>query len=149
MDIQLVKGTCPVDGTEIDKAVVAFARESDIKGDFEGFVKQSLTSMAQAVLGKFGDLWLAHKDGAVEAYVTGYIATDIDDKPTYWLTQAWVAPSQRGKADVRECFQKIRAYAKEQGCAHMVVVSSRGTEAYCRFLGKGWHEYARLLKEDI
>ncbi len=79
----------------------------------------------------------------------GSVTVEVDSQLTYWLSQAWVHPSKRHKPVVKEWWRQIREQAKKYFCKHIVVVSGRGTDAYCRFLGEGWHTYATLLKEDI
>lgn len=116
----------------------------------EGFLQQTLQSISNATfLNGVGDFWLMTEKDRVLAYVLAHITRDIDNTLTYWASQAWVHRDRRGDISIPMAWQKIRERAKACFCKHIVVVSSRGSEAYCRWLGKGWHEYARLLKEDL
>ncbi len=135
----------------IEKAIREFTRETGVAlyGDPLGFYQQTINNIHAAIYQGMGDFWLCEEDGEVMGYMLGHVTKDIDNQLTYWLTQAWVHPSKRRTPVVKEWWQQIREQAKKYFCRHIVVVSGRGTDAYCRFLGKGWTEYARLLKEDI
>lgn len=116
----------------------------------QGFFNQTIRSIANATyLNGGGDFWIMTEKGKLLAYVLAHVTNDIDNSLTYWVSQAWVIENMRGSVTIRMAWQKIRERAKQCLCRHMVVVSSRGSDAYCRWLGKGWHEYARLLKEDL
>jgi hypothetical protein len=118
--------------------------------DIFGLYQQTLESIAAATyMNQGGEFWLLMVNGEVGGYLLARIVRDVDGKLTYWISQAWVRKDLRRNELVKECWQKVRKRAKECFCAHIVAVSSRGTKAYCRFLGQGWHEYARLLKEDL
>jgi hypothetical protein len=118
--------------------------------DVYGLYQQTLETIASATyMNQGGEFWLLQVNGEVGGYVLARHVRDVDNKLTYWIGQAWVRQDLRGNPIVKECWEKIRQRARECFCSHIVVVSSRGTDAYCRFLGKRWHEYARLLKEDL
>lgn len=93
--------------------------------------------------------WMAEEDGEVMAYAMCHVSKDVDNKLCYWITQAWVHPLLRGTKQVKEFYSILREEAKKNLCSHIIVPSSRGVEAYCRFLGKGWKPYVTLLKEDL
>jgi hypothetical protein len=134
----------------IERAIESFMNDTNLKDDYVGFFTQTINNVHASVFRNSGDFWLAVDDeGEVMAYCLGHVTTDIDNTLTYWLSQAWVHQSLRGKQQVKAYWQQIREQAKKYFCRHIVVVSGRGTEGYCRWLGQGWTEYARLLKEDI
>ncbi len=150
--MEIIKGSLPptLNHRAIDRAVLEFIKETDVHGDPMGFFIQTIGSIHAAIYQNSGDFWLAvGEDGEVDSYVLGHVTKEIDNQLTYWLAQAWVNPRKRGSTWVKGNWQKVREKAKAYLCKHIVVVSARGTDAYCRFLGKGYHEYARLLKEDI
>jgi ribosomal protein S18 acetylase RimI-like enzyme len=134
---------------DLEPLVRAFAAETEVHGDKAGFVTQTMNSVFAALHQNSGDLWLWTEDGKIVGYVLGRVVIDVDNHLTYWLNQAYVAPSHRGLKAVKQHWQAIREQAKNYFCKHIVVVSARNTKPYCRFLGKNWHEYTRLLKEDI
>lgn len=116
-----------------------------------GFYNQTLQAIASAsYLNQAGELWLGISDGKLLTYILAHIANDFDGRLAYTVTQAWVRQDQRGKPWVKEAWQKVRKRAKDCLCGHLVVLSSRGNDkAYCRFLGKGFHFYGSILKEEI
>lgn len=83
------------------------------------------------------------------AYALTHVAKDVDNQLCFWMTQAWVHPKIRGQKVVKEMLQQLREEAKRLLCRHIIIPSSRGVAAYCRFLGKGWKPHVTLLKEDI
>jgi hypothetical protein len=138
----------------VEKAVRAFVEESHTEesgANPEGLYQQTLENIANTVI--FGrdsnQVWLAHENGEVKAYAITYISKDVDNSFCYNMSQAWVHKEYRCKKVVKEWYQQLRAEAKRLGCRHIIVPSSRGVEAYLRFLGKGWKLYVSLLKEDI
>ncbi len=150
MNFRIVKGELPVlKPLAIERAVRSFTEDVDVHGDVKGFFTQTIGNIFTAVYRGHGDFWLCEEDGEVMGYMLGHVTHEVDNQLTYWLAQAWVHPSKRHTPVVKQWWQQIREQAKKYLCRHIVVVSGRGTEAYCRFLGSGWHEYATLLKEDI
>lgn len=136
----------------IQMAVTDFLRTSHIpKGvDQKGLYQQTLGSISQATfLRQGGDFWIATLDGKLCAYLLARIVVDIDNRLTYWVSQAWVHKDWRRSPEVKLGWQKIRERAKNCLCSHIVIVSSRSTKAYLRWLGKDWTTYATLLKEDL
>lgn len=138
---------------QIEGAIRGFMSDSHMaRGvDPDGFYEHTLQSFASATyLGTPGhELWLGTLNEAIVSYVMATVLREVDNRLTYWVSQAWVRPDQRRKAWVKEAWQKIRTRAKDTFCSHMIVVSSRNDEAYCRWLGQGWHRYGGLLKEDL
>jgi hypothetical protein len=150
MAFEIVRGQLPeLKHLAIERAVRSFVEETDVHGEPVGFFTQTMNNIHAAVHRGQGDFWLCVEDGEVMGYMLGHVTHDVDNSLTYWLAQCWAHPSKRGTPLVKEWWQQIRTKAKDYFCKHIVVVSGRGTDAYCRFLGTGWHEYARLLKEDI
>lgn len=117
----------------------------------EGFYLNTLQAIAAATyLNQGGELWLGMMGNRLVTYLLTHIGNDYDGKLAYTVTQAWVAKDQRGKPWVKWAWNKIRERAKNGFCKHFVILSSRGNDkAYCRFLGKGFHFYASILKEEI
>jgi len=138
---------------QIESAVMEFMKDSHIPDgvDLRGFYNQTLQSIAQAtVLGGQGDLWLGVMGGELVTYILAHINNDYDGRLSYLVSQAWVRKDQRGQPWVKWAWEKVRQRAKESFCKHFSVISSRGkTKAYCRFLGKGFHPYAEILKEEL
>ena len=149
---EIVKGKLPpnLKHKAIERAVISFIKEIPVKGEEAGFYAQTIMAIHNAVYGGGADFWLAvGEDGEVDGYMLGHVAKEIDNKLTYWLSQAWANPRVRGK-ETKAWWQQIRQKAKDYLCSHIVVVSGRdNNEAYCRFLGTGYSVYATLLKEDI
>lgn len=142
----------PVSYKEIERLVAEATNEIDVKGDKAGFYQQTIETIANATfLQKGGDFWLIWDDESKLAlgFIVGYISKDIDNKITYWCTLAYAAKQIRRQKQVKQLWQLVRETAKQKFCKHILVVSSRNNEAYCRFLGENWHEYATILKEDI
>lgn len=137
----------------IEEAVSRFIEDSKIQGvDKDGMFNQTIESIAHATMFATNDtnhFWLAHNGQDVLAYVLAHISKDIDNKLTYTISQGWVAPQLRGKKIVKLWWEKIRAEAKQRMCKHIMFPASRHPKAYLRFLGKGYHKYATLLKEDL
>lgn len=138
----------------IEEAVRHFVQDSHTKesgADEEGLYQQTLEIIANAIIynTEARQFWIAYYEGEVMAYVIASVAKDVDNKHTYWITQAWVNKKVRGHKLVKIWYQMLREEAVRLGCKHIVVPSSRGVEAYLRFLGKGWHLYLSLLKEDL
>lgn len=119
--------------------------------NIEGFYYQTLQTIANiSVMNQSGELWLGTIDGNLVTYILAHIGNDYDNRLGYMVTQAWVRKDQRGQKWVKEAWQQVRTRAKDCFCKHFSVISSRGhTKAYCRFLGKGFHLYAEILKEEL
>ncbi len=138
---------------QIENAVRDFMVSSHLPGgvDKEGFFRQTLQAIAAAsYLNQGGDLWLGFMGGRLVIYLLAHIGNDYDGRLSYTVTQAWVRKDQRGQKWVKEAWEKVRSRAKGCLCKHFAILSSRGkTKAYCRFLGKGFHYYAEILKEEF
>jgi hypothetical protein len=138
---------------QIENAVRDFMVSSHLPDgvDKEGFFRQTLQSMAAAsYLNQGGELWLGIMNGRLVTYILAHVGNDYDGRLAYTVTQAWVRKDQRGQPWVKWAWEKVRSRAKDCFCHHFAVLSSRGkTKAYCRFLGKGFHYYAEILKEEL
>lgn len=136
---------------QVEAAVRDFTESSRIKKvDKEGLYLQTLEAFANITVNKgAGDLWIGTQNGKLLVYVMASVLREVDGKLTYWVSQGWVDKSMRGSLIVKDWWQQIRERAKECFCKHVVVVSSRGTKAYCRWLGPGFHPHLTILKEDL
>jgi len=139
----------------IEKAVEHFVNDSHAGQGVDklGFFNQTIENIASIVLMETNDkahFWmLSNEEGDVLAYALAHYSKDIDNSLCYWVTQAWVDKSLRRTPLVREMWEQLREEGKRNFCKHIVFPASRNPKAYLRFLGKNWHEYAVLLKEDI
>lgn len=135
----------------IERAVERFLLEVDCKGDWVGFFNQTIQKIASATFLRMPghDFWCATQDGEVAGYALASVVNDIDGSLCYWAAQCWVDPKFRTLACVKEGYDKIFDYAKSIMCRYVVLVSTRDDKAYCRFLGRGAHKYASLLKVDL
>jgi len=139
----------------IETAVNQFLKSSHVgRGvNLDGFFNQTIESIAAATIyspnNDSRQFWIIEDEGDVLAYYLAHVGKDIDNRLCYWITQAWAHPSIRHLPIIKEGWAQMRAEAKRLMCAHIVIPSSRNAKAYCRFLGKGWHQYATLLKEDL
>lgn len=152
LEFKVVKGDLPSElkPKAIEHAVWALVNEIDVPGDKTGFFNQTLKTIAQTtILNGSGDFWLAHEDGVVMAYAIAFLGADIDDKLTYRLPQAWLHPKLRGDRRVKEWWELIRKRAIECMAQHILIISARNAEAFCRWMGHNAHLYATLLKEDL
>lgn len=136
----------------IDRAVAAFIEQSHADNvDKDGYYNQIIENIAAVILfqtpGRY--FWLAEDGGEVVAWALTHISKDVDNVLCYWQTDAWVDPKWRRKPEVKQWKQLLEDHAKESFCKHILIPSSRGSKAYCRFLGKGWHPYVVLLKKDL
>lgn len=138
---------------QFHNAVVDFIASSNLPSgiDKQGFYYQTLQAIANsAILGQGRELWLGIKDGELYTYILASISPDFDGRLAYTVHQAWVREDQRGQAWVKDAWEKVRQRAKDTLCHHFVVHSSKErTDAYCRFLGKGFHKVAEILKEEL
>lgn len=141
----------PVPHTEIERLVQNATLEIN-KDEPVGFYNQSLENIANATFMKRGgDFWLIWDDETKKAY--GYalcsISKDIDNRLTYWGTQAYADPEIRHTRIITDLWKKVEDYARQHLCKHFVIISSRETRAYQKLLGNEWHEYATLLKKEL
>lgn len=150
-EFRLIKGQLPkLNPKAIESAVESLISEIDIKGDKIGFFNQTLKTIANStILGGAGDFWIAEEDGDVMAYATAHFCTDIDDRLTYYVPQAWIHPQYRRHKIFKSWWNKIRQRAKDCLAAHLVIVSARNPKAFIRLLGNDMHQYATLIKSDL
>jgi hypothetical protein len=136
----------------IERAVTSFIDQSHAENvDRDGYFNQIIENIAAVVVfqtpGRY--FWIAEADGEVIAWALTHISKDVDNKLCYWQTDAWVDPKWRRKPEVKQWNKFLEEDAKANFCKHILIPSSRGEKAYCRFLGEGWHPYVVLLKKDL
>lgn len=138
---------------QFSDAVIDFVGSSNFPDgiDKNGFYYQTLQAIANsAILGQGRELWLGINGDQLYTYILASIAPDFDGRLAYTVHQAWVRKDQRGKPWVKEAWQKVKQRAKDTLCSHFVVHSTKErTEAYCRFLGSGFHKVSEILKEEL
>lgn len=148
---ELVK-ELPVSNTEIERLVKEATKAIVRTENPIGFYNQTLQQIAGSTfLNKGGDLWLIWDDQTKKAhgYALCSMSYDIDNQLTYWGSQAYADKTIRHSDTVKQLWKDIEDYARQRFCKHFVMVSSRKTKAYQKFLGKEWHEYATLLKKEL
>ena len=134
----------------IERAVMSFVWDSHVKGDPLGVFRQTLETIANSTfLNGAGNVWMATNEGEVVVYIIARTVKEIDNKLTYWVSQAWVHKDFRGKPIVKEWWANLKDYAKKHFCEHLVIVSSRNPKAYTRWFGTDMKEYATLMMEDL
>ncbi len=162
-ELHLVEPECPAFGLskvipegfspQIENAVRDFIVSSHLPEGVnkEGFYYQTLQAIASAsYLSQGGELWLGSMNGRLVTYILAHIGNDYDGRLAYTVTQAWVRKDQRGKKWVKEAWEQVRQRAKDCLCSHFAIFSTRGSDAaYCRFLGKGFHFYSSILKQEF
>lgn len=138
---------------QIADAVADFMASSNLPHGIheQGFFYQTLQAIStSAILGQGRELWLGILNGTLYTYILASIGPDFDGRLAYTVSQAWVKEDQRGKPWVRKAWEMVRQRAKDTLCSHFVVHSTKkNTEAYCRFLGKGFHKVSEILKEEL
>lgn len=138
---------------QIQDAVIDFMGASELPNgiDRQGFYYQTLQAISNsAIFGQGRELWLGINGDELWTYILANIGPDFDGRLAYTVLQAWVREDQRGKPWVRDAWLKVRRRAQDMLCTHFVVYSTKGkTEAYCRFLGKGFHKISEILKEEL
>lgn len=151
MPLTIVKELPILKDRAIETAIQKFIGEVDVKGNIDGFFNATKEQILNSTYRRqSGDFWLAWtEDGDVLGYVLASLSRDIDDRLTYCISQAWANPIVRGTPWVKEAWARIRDQAKKYMCKHLMIVAGRNPKAYIRFLGKPWHEYATLLKEEL
>jgi hypothetical protein len=155
MNLRRVSSLPVLNERAIERAVASFVQDAHTEAsgaDPRGLYNQTIETLASRLIiapSESCQVWLADEGGEVMCYVLAHISKDVDNQMCYWITQCWVSPVIRGQRLVKEWFQLLRSEAKRCLCKHIIIPSSRGVEAYCRFLGKGWKPYVTLLKEDI
>lgn len=153
MEFRVVKNLPTLRSKAIEYAVERFIEDSRVKDiDKVGMFNQTIESIAQATMFSANNaqhFWLADNGSEVLAYALAHISKDIDNKLTYTISQAWASPQLRGKKIIKVWWQKVRSEAKRNMCKHIMLPASRHVKPYLRFLGKDYHEYVTLLKEDL
>ncbi len=142
----------PVSNKEIERLVIEASNEVDIKGDVTSFHNQTIENIANATfLNRGGDFWLIWDDETSEAlgFALCSIGKDVDGRLTYWGNLAYADKRIRHTKYIKDLWSQVEQYARQHLCKHFVLVSSRKAEAYQRFLGNEWHEYAVLVKKEL
>lgn len=140
---------------QVEQAVRSFVEDSDqylVPHDHDGLYHQTLENMASIMTNKGDDshhFWLGWEGNEMVSYALCSISKDIDNRLCYWMSQAWVSPKYRRHPAVKQMYQRLRDEARRKLCKHIVIPSSRNTQAYLRFLGPEWHVYTTLLKQDL
>lgn len=140
-----------LDVKSVDRAVQEFTKDSHCIDNKIGLANQTIENIARSVLTNCKDqfFWGVIDNNELTGYVLTHLSKDVDDSLCYYMTQAWLHPKYRHSLFAKNCLQKLREHAKDLGCKHIIIPSSRGTNGYLRWLGKQWHVYVTLLKEDI
>jgi hypothetical protein len=137
----------------IERAVEQFIEDSRVENvDKIGMYNQTIESIAQATIfatNNVNQFWLADDGQDVLAYALAHVSKDIDNQLTYTISQAWVCPNLRTKKIVKVWFQQLQDEAARLMCKHIMLPASRHVKPYLRFLGKGYHVYATLIKKDL
>lgn len=137
----------------IERAVNHFIEDSEAykTANKVGFYNQTINTFVASLLHKNPiDIWMAiGEDGEIYGYSIGQVIIDIDQRPTYWVTQGWIHKNYRDGQNLLEGWTKLEEHARINLCNHLVNVTNRHAGAYLRKLGEGWHEYATLLKKDL
>jgi len=137
----------------IERAICEFIKDSRAyeTADPKGFYNQTINTFVQSLIHKQPiDIWMAiGEDGEIYGYSIAQIIIDIDQRPTYWVTQGWIHKDYRDGQNLLEGWNKLEEHARINLCSHLVNVTNRHAGAYLRKLGDGWHEYATLLKKDL
>ena len=136
----------------IERAVAAFIEQSNAENvNKDGYFNQIVENIAAVVVFKTPGryFWIAEDHGEVIGWALTHISKDVDNSLCYWQTDAWVDPKWRRKPEVKQWKLSMEEDARANFCKHILIPSSRGSEAYCRFLGEGWHTYVVLLKKDL
>lgn len=140
----------PVPNTEIERLVKLASEEIDIKGDKLGFYNQTIENIASATfLKRGGDFWLIWDGDKAYGYALCSMSKDVDNQMTYWGLQAYADSSVRGKPVIKNLWKAVEEYAKQHFCKHFIIIASRNKDAYKRYLGPEWHDYAALIKKDL
>lgn len=114
----------------------------------KGYMDHTWDQIMSAAMGQ-GEVWIALQDGKVVGWLLGGYNKDVDNEPTYVIKQAWVSPLIRRTPRVKEMLSQVLMNAKSNFSKHVLIVSSRNTRAYLRWLGKGWVPVTTIIKGDI
>jgi hypothetical protein len=135
---------------QLKAAILAMYKEShvDLYMSEKGFVDGTWTVVMESSRGN-GELWLGVEGDTLFAFgLCGY-SKEVDNEPTFVIKQAWADYSIRRTPRVKEIFSTVLAHAKSHFCKHVLIVSSRSTKAYLRWLPKGWRPVSTILKGDL
>src|SRR6267142_4872160 len=137
--LKLWRGSFPVHLVDnLKDTIQQMYRQSHV--DFymteKGFSDHTWETMISAIAGQ-GELWIALQDGKVVGWLLSGYSKEIDNEPTFVIRQAWVDPVIRRTPRVKEMLGTILFNAKSNLAKHVLIVSSRSTRAYLRWLGKG------------
>lgn len=114
----------------------------------KGYVDHTWDQMMAAALGQ-GEFWVEFQEGKVAGWLLGAYSKEFDNEPTYVIKQAWVDPLLRRTPRVKEMLAQILMNAKSNFAKHVLIVSSRNTKAYLRWLGKGWVPVTTIIKGEL
>ena len=135
----------------IETAIEKFIEEVDLDVNKAGLFNQTLEKFAKGLLfsDPTYDIWISEDQGDINGYVVVSICRDIDNTLCYWISQAWADKNMRANGFTKESWESLKKRANDLQCKHIVVVSSRNNEAFNRFLGGQFKEYATILTMDI
>ena len=153
MKLSLIKGTLPR-SEEVIQLSTNLVNENHPDYTHEQrqvLLRHRLNAIAQSIkLDDYGNFWIME---AMDGSIGGFILTHfykVDGVKTCWLNHMYVLPYLKGTKFVRECINEVRHHAKANKCVHNIIMTRRkNIDVVCRFLGKSWHKYATLLKEDL
>ena len=114
----------------------------------KGFADHLWTMVMNASVGS-SELWLACDGEKVIGFLLSAYTNEFDNEPTFVIRQAWVAREIRRSPLVKQMLKHIIENAKKNFAKHVLIVSSRSTKAYLRWLGKGWKPITTILKGDL
>lgn len=151
--LRIYKYIPPEISRQLEKAVEDFMVTSNMPSGLnaESFYYRTLQSIANATyLGGGGEFWLAISNGELWGYSLCFVSPDFDGKLSYMMSQSWIRKDQRRQPWVKWAISQIRQRAKDCFCSHFATISTRRNDAaYCRWLGKGFHKYSTILKEEL
>lgn len=145
--LKLWRGPVPAHLVDnLKETIVRMYHESrvDLYLTEKGYADHVWESMVSAIGGQ-GELWLALQDGRVVGWLLSGYSKEIENQPTFIIRQAWVDPILRRTPKVKEMLGSILVNAKSNLCIHVLIVSSRSTRAYLRWLGPGWKPISTIL----
>lgn len=146
--LKLWRGPFPVHLIgSLKDAIRSMYRDSrvDLYMTEKGYVDHTWESLMAAVMGN-GELWIALQDGKVVGFLLSGYSKEVDNEPTFIIRQAWIDPILRRTPKVKEMLTAILLNAKSNFSKHVLIVSSRSTKAYLRWLGKGWSPVSTIIK---
>ena len=140
----------------IERAVRQFVDDIEdpkVPRDKDGLVIQLLTYIGHCLIAKImpqAQVWIAEDDDKeIAAFALTHWEMNVDNKPTLWLSTAWVRRNHRFTSKPKEWFHRMEEYGKIMGAKHLLIPSARGYKGYLRYIGQGWHKYEVILKKDL